>query len=126
MTAAAITAAVLAAVVGIFQLALAFGAPLGSAAWGGQHAGVLPWRFRIASGMAAFLVYPLIMLLILASTGLIEARWLPTGRIGMWVLTGFFTLGAVANLASRSRIERIWGPVSLVIAVCCAIVAVSI
>jgi hypothetical protein len=43
----------------------------------------------------------------------------------MWALTGFFALGAVANFASRSPIERIWGPVALGIAVCCGIVALG-
>jgi hypothetical protein len=43
----------------------------------------------------------------------------------MWILAGFFSLGTLANLASRSRIERLWGPVSAVVAVCCAILALS-
>jgi hypothetical protein len=70
-------------------------------------------------------VYPVIALYVLASADLIALEWLPTGAMGMWVLTGFFTLGTVANLASRSKIERFWAPVSLAIAVCCAIVAIG-
>ena len=125
MTFAAGLAVVLVAIVAIFQLALALGAPLGRAAWGGRNEGVLPMRLRIASGLAAIVVYPLIALYVLASADLIDLEWLPTAVTGMWVLTGFFTLGTVANLASRSKIERIWAPVSLVMAVCCAIVAVG-
>lgn len=125
MTFAAVLAVVLVAIVAIFQLALALGAPLGRAAWGGRNEGVLPMRLRIASGLAAIVVYPLIALYVLASADLIDLEWLPTAVTGMWVLTGFFTLGTVANLASRSKIERIWAPVSLVMAGCCAIVAVE-
>jgi hypothetical protein len=125
MTFAAVLAVVLVAIVAIFQLALALGAPLGRAAWGGRNEGVLPMRLRIASGLAAIVVYPLIALYVLASADLIDLEWLPTAVTGMWVLNGFFTLGTVANLASRSKIERIWAPVSLVMAVCCAIVAVE-
>jgi hypothetical protein len=44
----------------------------------------------------------------------------------MWVLTGFFAIGSVANFASRSKKERIWGLVSLAIAVCCAIIAIGV
>jgi dihydrofolate reductase len=33
---------------------------------------------------------------------------------------------AVANLASRSTIERLWAPVSLAVAVCCALIASSL
>ena len=127
MNLAAIFAVVLLAVVGVFQIALALGAPLGYAAWGGRHASVLPGRLRVASGVAGVVVYPVIGLFVLASAGLIGADWLPgTGRIGMWILAAFFTLGALANFVSRSTKERYWGPVSLVIAVCCGVIAATI
>ena len=126
MTIAAIVAVVLVGVVGLFQLALAAGAAWGSAAWGGRYDGVLPPSLRIASGVAAILIYPLIALYVLDSAGLIDLSWLPGTRLGMWIAAAFFTVGAVANFASRSRIERIWGPVSLVIAVCSAIIALNL
>ncbi len=127
MNLAAILAVVLLAVVAVFQIALAFGAPLGYAAWGGRHGGVLPGRLRVASGVAGVVVYPVIGLFVLASAGLIDAGWLPgTGRTGMWILAAFFTLGTLANFASRSPKERYWGPVSLVIAVCCGFIAAMI
>jgi hypothetical protein len=44
----------------------------------------------------------------------------------MWFLTGFFTLGAIANFASRSKVERIWGPVTLVLAISTAVIAVNV
>lgn len=127
MRLAAIVAAVLLAVIVVFQISLALGAPLGSAAWGGTHPGVLPGRLRIASLVAGVLLYPFLILFVLVSAGVLTAPWVPgTGRVGMWVLTGFFALGTIANFASRSKKERIWGPVSLAIAVCCAIVAMGI
>lgn len=88
MTAAAILAVVLIAIVAVFQLALALGAPLGAAAWGGRNQGVLPTRLRIASGLVAIVVYPLIALYVLASAGLIDQDRLATGATGMWVLGG--------------------------------------
>lgn len=106
---------------------MALGAPLGKAAWGGQHEGVLPTRLRVASGVAAVVVYPLIIVLVLASVGRIAGEWLPwTGTAVTWVLAGVFTVGGMANLASRSKIERYWAPISLVIAGCCGIVATQI
>ncbi len=109
-----------------FQLALALGAPFGDMSWGGQHPGVLPRRFRIVSAAAGLVVYPLIVAVILASAGLIEATWLPvTGPAAMWALAGFFLLGALANGISRSRRERIWAPVSLVVSLCCVVIALG-
>jgi hypothetical protein len=121
--AAGVAATLLAAIV-IFQMALAFGAPLGRAAWGGQHEGVLPKRLRIASGIAAFLIYPLIVVEVLNSAGLIDVGLVPdTEAQLMWVFSGLFTLGGIANLVSRSRLERYWAPVSIAIAICCAVIA---
>ena len=124
--AAGIAAGLLAAVA-VFQISLTLGAPWGSAAWGGAHAGVLPNRLRVASLVAGVIVYPLLIIFVLASAGTINADWMPgTGEAGMWILTGFFALGTVANFASRSKKERIWGPVSMAIAVCCAVIAIGI
>jgi hypothetical protein len=127
MNLAASVAVVSLALVGVFQVALALGAPLGHAAWGGRHEGVLPTRLRMASGVAGLVVYPLMGLFVLASAGLLSPGWLPgTGKAGMWFLTGFFTLGALANFASRSKAERYWGPVSLLIAACCGFIATRV
>ena len=115
---------VLLAVVEVFQIALTLGVPLGQASWGGKHVGALPARLRIASGVAAVVVYPLIILFVLAASGLVDTS-LTEGmrRVGMWVLAVLFALGALANFVSRSKIERIWGPVSLGVAVCCGLIA---
>ena len=111
-------------VVEVFQIALSFGAPLGKASWGGQHEGVLPTRLRIASGVAALVVYPLIVLFVLVASGLVGTSLTEgTRRVGMWVLTALFALGTLANFASRSKIERIWGLVTLGLAVCCGLIA---
>lgn len=126
MTVAAIVAVALLVVIVAFQIALALGAPLGYAAWGGRNPGVLPMPLRIASGVAAVVIYPLVILAVLASAGLIEADWLPVDRaVAMWTLAGVLALGALANFASRSPRERLWGPVALAVAVCCGIIALG-
>ena len=127
METAAIVAAALMGIVAVFQLALALGAPAGFAAWGGWHEGVLPTRLRFASGFVGLIVYPALMVYVLATAGVIDATWVPArGRLGMWILTAVFTLGGFANLASRSRRERWWAIVAFAIAVCTAIVALSL
>ena len=124
MILASILALVLLAVIVAFQLALALGAPWGAAAWGGQHPGVLPTRLRIASAVVALAVYPLIILLVLSAAGWVQVDWLEgLGGLPMWVLAGLLGLGALANFASRSPRERMWGPVALTVALCCVILA---
>jgi len=124
---AAVLAVMLLVAIAAFQLALAFGAPWGAAAWGGQNPGVLPRRLRIASGVVALVVYPLIIALVLAAAGIIDDGWLPVdGTLIMWALAALLGLGAVMNVVSRSAPERRWGAVALTIALCCTVIALGI
>ena len=125
MTIAGILAVFLLAILVAFQVALALGAPLGAAAWGGQHPGVLPGRLRIASAIVGALIYPLIALVVLAASGVVNIGLPIDGRIVMWVLAAFFGLGTVVNAISRSAPERIWSPVSAILAICCAVIALG-
>ena len=123
---AAIVAILMLAILCVFQIALAAGAPLGAAAWGGQNPGVLPGRLRVASGVVGVVLYPFLGLVILAAAGLTADDWLPIDPTAvMWFLTGFFALGVLVNAISRSPIERIWAPVSAVLAICCAVIALG-
>jgi hypothetical protein len=108
----------------VFQLALAAGAPWGSAAYGGVNPGVLKKGFRINSLVFGLVIYPLIALYVIDAADLAAVEWLPgSTAVVMWIETAFFGLGTVANIASRSPIERWWAPVSLVLCVCCAVLA---
>lgn len=122
MEAAAVIAAMLIGVLTVFQIALALGAPAGAAAWGGSYPGVLPTRLRVASAVVGVFFYPPLALLILDSGGVIDIGW-DVSPLWLWILTGLFLLGTLANAASRSKVERIWAPVSLVLAICCAVIA---
>jgi hypothetical protein len=122
------TAAVLAAVgflaIAAFQVALALGTPLGRASWGGRHLGRLPVGLRLASA-AAVAVWVLAAMVVLARSGF-GLSWIPeaVARWGTWVLVGVMPLAALMNLASPSRWERfLWGPVALILAVLCFLVA---
>lgn len=124
--ATAMSAAVGLVGIALFQLALAVGAPLGRAAWGGTHTGQLPTELRIASGVA-FLVWAAAALVVLRRGGLglvaipgAVAHW------GTWVLFGLLLLGALMNIASSSVWERyLWGPYALILAGLCFLTAHS-
>lgn len=117
-------AAALIAVITAFQLALALGVPAGAAAWGGTYPGVLPTRLRVASALVAVFFYPVLAIELLYSAGAIDFGW-DVSSFWIWLIAGLFALGAIANFASRSRIERLWGPVALVIALCSGVIAMG-
>ena len=106
----AVSMAVMAATVGFlviaaFQLALALGAPLGRAAWGGAHER-LPARLRVASAVAVG-IWLLAALVILQRAGVpvvplpdVVAQW------GAWIVVGLLAVGAIMNFASSSPWER--------------------
>jgi hypothetical protein len=127
MTIAAVVGASLLVVIGVFQIALALGMPARNMAWGGQYEGKLPTGLRVASGVAGFVLYPVAALLLLEAGGITDFDLVPnTGPVGMWVLTGLFAIAAAMNFLSRSRAERVWGPVALIISVSAGIVASSL
>jgi hypothetical protein len=123
------TAAVAAAVgfltIAVFQAALALGAPLGRAAWGGTHPQA-PTGLRVASAVA-FGVWALAALIVLGRAGF-HLSPLPTAllRWGTWTLVGVLALGAVLNFASPSGWERfLWGPIAVILAGLCLLLALS-
>jgi hypothetical protein len=125
----AVRIAAMAAAVGFlgiaaFQAALALGAPLGRAAWGGFYEQQLPIGLRIASSVAVG-VWVLAALIVLGRGGF-QVVPLPHGvlRWGTWVLVGLLFVGALMNIASSSGWERFgWGPVALILGVLCLFVA---
>jgi hypothetical protein len=121
--AVAATAAFLA--VAAFQFALTLGAPLGHAAWGGTYT-QLPPVLRIASALAAG-VWVFAAFIILGRAGFRVMSLSQTfGRRGTWILVGVNLLAALENFASPSSWERfVWGPVALILAALCLVVARS-
>ena len=123
---AAIGAAVGFAGLAVFQLFLAAGAPLGEAAWGGAAEGQLPPGLRVGSAIS-IVVYAVAAAVILRRAGF-GVHW-PSGtsaRIGTWVLVVLMIMGTLANLLSQSPWERfLLGPVTLVLAGLCLVVAIS-
>lgn len=108
----AVLATGLTGAVGVFQLALAAGAPWGAAAWSGAHPGVLPENLRVASAVSA-VVY--------ATLGAVTATGLvgPTARRRILTgASGLMVVGTAMNLASPSLVERaLWSPVAGALAV---------
>ena len=111
----ALALTVILALLAVFQLALALGAPLGRFAWGGQHR-VLPARLRVGSALS-IVIYGLIDIIAWDRVGAIDVFPEPFTEIAMWVIFAYFVIGVAMNAISRSRPERYtMVPVSLVLA----------
>jgi len=121
--AAAVAAAIGFAGIAMFEAALAAGAPLGHAAWGGAHAHLSTTQ-RISSGVAV-VVWTAAALIVLGRAGLWSAgKRAALFRRGTWLLAAISAIAALMNFASHSRWENlIFGPTALVLAVLCTIVA---
>ena len=124
--AAAVVAYALLGALVVLQIALAAGAPLGHLAWGGTYR-VLPRGLRIASAVSV-LVYALFAWIIAGAVASLDrfGDHIPDKPVGIWVLTGYFGLGVVVNLVSRSRPERfVMTPVAAVLCACCLVIALA-
>lgn len=112
-------------VIAAFQLALALGAPLGRAAYGGRSAELSP-RLRRAS--AGAVVIWLLAAVVILGRGGVAAVPLPVVvvDVGAWALVVLSVLGTIVNRASSSPWERFgWAPLSAVLAVLSFTVASS-
>lgn len=115
----------LTAIVVLFQLALAAGAPWGHLAMGGNYPGRFPARIRFLS------VFNAVVLLALGGVVAARAGVLLLGirdlsAWAIWIVVVFGALSMVANLVTSSKPERaLWGPVSIVMLICSLIVALA-
>lgn len=121
----ALVFAALIALLAVFQLALALGAPWGRFAWGGQHAGTLPARYRIGS-VITLIVYALFALVALDRAGVVDSMPNAVSAVAMWVVFGILALSVAMNAVSRSKPERLtMTPVALLLTVLALFIALS-
>ena len=115
------------ALVALFQIALALGAPWGEYAYGGARVGKLPVGFRINSVVSTF-----VMLAqtghYLAQLGVFEPLLDPAGNnVVNWVLVGFTGLAAIANNITRSKKERaVWAIPTILMFIAALLVALNL
>jgi len=108
----------------VLQACVAAGMPWGRLVWGGAHR-VLPTRLRIGSAVSVVL-YALFAAVLLARAGALPGGGSPVVIVSAWVLLGYFALGILLNLASRSLPERLtMTPVCAVLAAATLIVALG-
>jgi hypothetical protein len=124
---AAVLAAVMFVAMSAFQASLAAGAPLGAHVLGGVHAGTLPGRLRLFSGIAAVLLLGFAVV-VLARAGVIGSPADVAGllAVGCWVVAAFLVLNTLGNLASKSRLERtVFAAATAILAILSGFVALT-
>ena len=109
------------AALAVFEVALAAGAPLGEAAWGGSDAHLTTGQ-RVASAATAAFWLTAIAVVRGRDAGLAARRY----RWGTWGLVALLGVSALVNVASQSAWENyLLAPVALVLAGLCGVVAVN-
>ena len=113
----------LTAVVILFQLALAAGAPWGAYAMGGAFPGTYPPAMRVAAVVQAAILGG-VAAIVLARGGVAFPKWRPQ-RLA-WAVVALLAVGVVLNLITPSGMERlIWAPVAVLLFLCGLRVALS-
>jgi len=114
----------LTAIVVLFQLALAAGAPWGAYAMGGAFPGTFPTPMRIAAVVQAVFLCG-VAAAILARAGVGPRGWW-SGRQLAWAVVVLTGVGVVLNLITPSGGERlVWAPVTILLFLCALRVAIS-
>ena len=103
----------------VLQVALAAGAPLGDAAWGGAHAHLT--TAECVGSAISVLIYLAAIVVVRGPAAGREAR---RYRWGIWALAVLLGIAGVMNLASESRSENLLlAPVAVLLAALCVVVA---
>lgn len=107
---------VISAGMAIFQILLASGVPLGDLAWGGFYK-KLPLKLRIGSFLSA-LLFILAILVVGERIVLFSIMNSPgTLKYFIWFFFILFSLSTVANIMSKSKMEkRIMLPIAVILA----------
>jgi hypothetical protein len=107
--------AALTAIVCVFQLALAAGAPWGAYAMGGAFPGVMPPPMRVAA-VVQVVVLAAVALVVLSRAGVMLPTWRRASGFLIYLIVALLGISVVLNLITPSPIERlIWAPVAAVL-----------
>ncbi|HEX2590476.1 MAG TPA: hypothetical protein VHL34_03230 [Rhizomicrobium sp.] len=102
------------AVLCVFQIALALGAPWGALAMGGAYPGVYPPAMRVAA-LVQIVVYGAMGAVVAARAGIGVVQLERASRWAIWLVVAINAIALVLNLITPSASERmLWAPVAAV------------
>jgi hypothetical protein len=123
-TLAAMIYAASAGIVVVFQGCLAIGLPWGGASMGGRYPGKYPPKMRVVA-LANMILLGALIVIVMVEAGLMWSQLAAFSKYAIWFVVVFSGIGTVLNTITRSKIERIWAPVSAIQLITSLIVAVS-
>ena len=97
----------------IFQGCLAAGLPWGAASMGGKFPGKYPPKMRIVAVINMF-VLSFLALIVLSKAGLVLPQITTFANYAIWFVVAFGLVSIVLNSITRSKIERIWVPFTVI------------
>lgn len=103
-TVAVIALTTMLGLLGVFQIALAAGAPLGKFAWGGEHI-ILPLNLRFGA-VSALLRYVFIVFIALDRSGAVAVLPDEFSFWVMWLIVAHLGVSVILNLLSKSKYEK--------------------
>ena len=113
------------ALVVIFQLCLALGAPWGELAMAGKFPGRFPVQMRIVA-LLQIVVLVFIAMVVLTRAGLVLDEFYVFSRSAIWAVVLFSFVGLILNAITPSKKERmLWLPVATILMICATYVAMS-
>ena len=124
-TVPAYTFCVFTAVIVIFQLALALGAPWGEMAMGGKYPGRFPPTLRVAA-VVQLLLLLFVALIVLVRAEIVFGEYLEFSRSAVWFVVALLVVSSILNIVTPSKKERMFGaPIAIILLICSSIVAIS-
>ncbi|MHB8107978.1 MAG: hypothetical protein ACYDH4_11220 [Candidatus Cryosericum sp.] len=114
------------AAIAVFELALAFGAPMGHAAYGGITAQLSAGERAVS--VVAVIIWLTAGVIVLGRSGVISVHGhAQLFRRGTWAIVALSAVAALPNFASQSPWEHfLFGPAALALACLCVVVARSV
>lgn len=113
------------AVIVIFQLALALGAPWGEMAMGGKFPGRFPPKMRVAA-IVQIVLLQLVAIIVLVRAELLFGEYYEISRSAVWFVVALFVVSSIMNIITPSKKERMmWAPIAIILLICSLIVARS-
>ena len=100
-------------VIVIFQGCLAAGLPWGAASMGGKFPGKYPPKMRLVAVINMFIL-TFLALIVLSKAGLALSKISGFANYAIWFVVAFGLISIVLNSITRSKIERIWVPFTVI------------